>query len=93
MGSQLNLERMEYTRKENVATVASYNISASLEDEAMTDFCICPDCDTKLKVAIYGHNLACSECGCRLDVFPESAIRVDTPVGVLFITLPLEWRL
>ena len=55
------------------------------------DTCTCPDCHTELTVEIYGHSLKCSECGCRLDVFPDSAIRVDTPVGILWITLPEDW--
>jgi hypothetical protein len=56
------------------------------------DTCTCPDCRTELEVTMYGHNLECPECGCKLDVFPDNAIRVDTSVGVLWITLPTEWR-
>uniref|UniRef100_A0A6H1ZV21 Uncharacterized protein n=1 Tax=viral metagenome TaxID=1070528 RepID=A0A6H1ZV21_9ZZZZ len=57
----------------------------------ITDTCICPDCQTTLDVELYGHNLECSECGCKLAVFPDSAIRVDIPVGTLWITLPENW--
>jgi hypothetical protein len=56
----------------------------------MPDTCICPDCHSSLDVEIYGNDLECSECGCKLSVYPDSAIRVDTPVGTLWVTLP--WR-
>lgn len=56
-------------------------------------FLYLPDCNTTLDVDIYGHNLKCSECGCCLDVFPDSAIRVDTPIGILWITLSAEWKM
>ena len=56
------------------------------------DYCICPDCHAKLTVEIYGHNLECSECHCRLVVFPDDAIIIETPVGTIGITLPKEWR-
>ncbi len=59
----------------------------------MTDTCTCPDCRAELTVEEYGRKLQCSECGCKIDVFPDSAIRVDTPVGTLWITLPAEWKL
>ncbi len=49
----------------------------------MTDTYICPDCRTELTVEEYGRNLQYSECDCKIDVFSDSAIRVDTPVGTI----------
>ena len=59
----------------------------------MNDTCTCPDCRTTLDVEIYGHDLECSNCGCKMDVFSDKAIRVDTPVGILWITLPAWGKL
>ena len=59
----------------------------------MSDSCICPHCDTTLDVEIYGHNLECSECLCPLAVFHDDDIRVETPVGVFWISLPEVWRM
>ena len=56
-----------------------------------SDTCVCPDCRTKLDVNLYGHNLECSECGCGIAVFPDDSIRVETPVGTIWISLPKEW--
>ncbi len=56
------------------------------------DTCICPDCRTELEISEYGRNLKCSECGCKIDVFPDVDLSVDTPVGVLGISFPKEWK-
>ena len=57
----------------------------------MADTCTCPDCQTELEInGLYGHNLECSECGCKLSVFHDDDIRVETPVGTIWISLPWE---
>lgn len=53
------------------------------------DFCTCPDCRAELEInGLYGHNLECSECGCKLIVFRDSDIIVETPAGTIGISLP-----
>jgi len=52
------------------------------------DTCVCPDCQTELEVnGLYGHNLKCSECGCKLIVFHDSDIIVETPLGTIGISM------
>lgn len=56
------------------------------------DTCICPDCGVTLEITEYGRNLECSECHCKIDVFPNVDLYVETPVGVLGISFPKEWK-
>ncbi len=57
------------------------------------DSCICPDCRTKLEInGLYGRDLECSECHCKIIVFRDDDLIVDTPVGIIGITLPKEWK-
>ena len=51
------------------------------------DTCICPKCNTKLDVSEYGYNLQCSDCHCRIDVFPETDLYLETPYGDIGIAL------
>ena len=59
------------------------------------DTCICPQCNTKLDVGEddYGFRMECSECHCKIDVFPDP-IWVKTKWGTLGIPkniLSLVW--
>ena len=56
------------------------------------DTCACPDCRTELDIQEYGRNLECSECGCKIDVFPDVDLYVDTGFGVIGISFPKEWK-
>lgn len=51
------------------------------------DTCICPKCNTNLDVSEYGYNLQCSECHCRIDVFPDTTLYLETVFGVVEISL------
>ncbi len=54
----------------------------------MNDTCICPNCHTELDVIEYGHGLKCSECGCKIDVFPDTTLYLETVFGVVGISVP-----
>ena len=58
----------------------------------MNDTCTCPDCGTELTVEEYGQGLECSKCHCKIDVFPDPDIYVETPVGTLGISFPKKWK-
>ena len=60
--------------------------------EVNKDTCTCPDCRTELDIQEYGRNLECSECGCKIDVFPDVDLYVDTGFGVIGISFPREWK-
>lgn len=43
----------------------------------MTDTCICPGCGIKLEVnGLYGHDLECSECHCKIIVFRDDNLEL-----------------
>ena len=58
----------------------------------MKDTCDCPNCQTKLDVVEYGYGLKCSECGCRVDVFPDTTLYLETIYGVVGIALPKQYE-
>ncbi len=66
--------------------------SRNLTAESDKDTCICPDCRTELHIQEYGRNLECSECGCKIDVFPDVDLYVDTGFGVIGISFPKDWK-
>ena len=53
----------------------------------MKDSCICPNCNTKLDVTEYGYGLKCSECGCKIDIFPDTTLYLETMFGNVGISL------
>ncbi len=58
----------------------------------MKDTCICPKCGVLLDVSEYGRGLECSECGCKIDVFPDTDLYLETIFGVIGISFPKDWR-
>ena len=53
----------------------------------MKDTCICPDCQIELEVnGLYGDNLECSKCGCKLSVFPDDDMYISTPFGTFGVS-------
>lgn len=51
------------------------------------DTCVCPGCQTVLDVGEYGRGMKCSECGCKMDVWPDTSLLIDTPIGMIGISL------
>ena len=58
----------------------------------LIDTCICPDCGATLDITEYGRGMECTECRCKIDVFPNVDLYVETPVGTIGITLPKNWK-
>lgn len=54
------------------------------------DMCTCPGCGEELEVEEYGRGLRCSECGCRIDVFRDEDLLIDTPFGFFRVSLPVK---
>lgn len=54
------------------------------------DSCICPSCNAILDVDIYGHDLECSECYCKINVFRDTDLLLETELGTVGISLPKE---
>lgn len=53
------------------------------------DVCICPECKTELEInGLYGLGLKCSECNCRIDVFRDSDLILETKFGTIVVSLP-----
>lgn len=55
----------------------------------MRDTCICPGCQEELEVdGLYGDNLKCGKCGCKISVFPDDLIYLSTPFGTFGVGFP-----
>ena len=54
----------------------------------MKDTCVCPACNIELDVGEYGYGMECSECGCKLDVFPNTSLFLETVLGTFGISIP-----
>ena len=54
------------------------------------DTCVCPNCNIVLDVYEYGYNLECSNCKCKIDVFPDTQLYLETQFGTIGIATPKE---
>ncbi len=47
---------------------------------------ICPHCKKSFNIESYGYGLLCPKCHSRIDVFPDSDVWLDTPLGKIGIS-------